>query len=90
MHRAALTAVTPAAGHRGDRVTLSGAGLFSADGMMTLMFGSVQAPVSCPTQTMCTATVPAQPAPAATSGPVTVTLTTSAGTSRPVAFSYLN
>jgi hypothetical protein len=83
----AVASLTPASGPPGQQVTLTGTGFISANGTITLLFGGVQAPVSCPTPTQCTATVPALPAGQPT-GPVPVTLTTSTGASRPVAFVY--
>lgn len=80
-----VSAVSPAAAAPGQTVTLSGSNLFSPSGRIVVMFGSTQAGVSCPTQTTCVATVP----PANGQGPDTqVTVSTDAGTSAPVRFTY--
>lgn len=82
-----LNGISPASGVAGEVVTLSGTGLFSADGVISVSFGGVQAPVACPTQTTCRATVP--PGPTAKSHrTVEVTLVTQAGTSNQVTFTY--
>jgi hypothetical protein len=81
-----LSAVSPPAGAPGERVTLRGKGLFSPDGLITVLFGSAQAVVSCPTETTCDATVPSRTQ--ARGHRVLVTLTTEAGTSNRLAFSY--
>ncbi len=80
-----LTSVNPAAGGPGQRVILSGANLFSADGEVVAYFGPQAAPTSCSSQTSCTATVPNFG-----SGPSTVpiTVTTQHGRSDAVRFAY--
>jgi len=81
-----IAAISPASGVAGQVVTLTGTGLFSADGVITVTFGSAQAPVSCPSDNTCHATVPS-PA-SSSSGTVSVTVKTQSGTSNGVAFSY--
>ena len=87
----AVVAMSPKSGPAGSTVSFTGRGLFSPSGSITVLFGQVQAPVECPTQQSCTATVPAQPpgspghAPAAS---VPVTVTTDSGRSAPIAFTY--
>ena len=83
-----ISALSPKAGHPGQRVTISGANLASANGTITVMFGSVQAGVSCPSRTTCVAVVPPQPGGVPPGGRVPVTLSTTSGVSRPVTFVY--
>ena len=66
-------------------VTLTGTDLFSSNGLITVIFGGIEAGVSCSTTTSCQVTVPNRPTP----GPVPVTITTTGGTSRPVTFTYI-
>ena len=81
-----IAAISPASGVAGQVVTLTGTGLFSADGVITVMFGSALASVQCPTENTCHATVPTRATPS--SGTVSVTVKTESGTSNKVAFSY--
>jgi IPT/TIG domain len=81
-----LAGISPASGQAGQVVTLTGTGLFSANGVITVTFGSAQASVVCQTETACRATVP--PRGAASSGTVSVTVKTQSGTSNKLAFSY--
>ncbi len=81
-----LATISPASGVAGQVVTLTGTGLFSADGVISVAFGSAPASVVCPTETTCRATVPTPPA--SSSGTVSVTVKTQSGTSNRVAFSY--
>jgi hypothetical protein len=66
-------------------VVVSGVNLISADGQILARFNGAAAPTRCPTQTSCTVTVPSMGA-----GPssVTLTVTTAAGTSNALTFSY--
>ena len=82
-----LADISPASGWPGQSVAISGTGLFSRNGVITLRFGSYQAPVSCFSQTACQAMVPGSMS-APDTGAVAVTLTTEAGTSNPVSFRY--
>ena len=81
-----LAAVSPASGSAGQHVTLRGHGFFSEDGRITVMFGPAEAPVSCPNETTCHATVPARPAKSP--GTVGVTVSTETGSSNQVTFKY--
>jgi IPT/TIG domain len=80
-----LAAISPTAGVGGQVVTLTGAGLFSANGVITVTFGSTPAPVRCPTESTCRVTVPAHKP---SSGTVAVRVTTQSGTSNQLTFSY--
>ncbi|HXW79260.1 MAG TPA: IPT/TIG domain-containing protein [Acidimicrobiales bacterium] len=81
-----LAALSPSSGAAGQTVTISGSNFLSSDGVITVSFGGRPAPIDCPDQDTCTATVPT--APSGSSGPVRVTVTTSSGTSNPVTFTY--
>ena len=81
-----LLEISPASGPAGQRVTLRGRGFFSADGQITVTFGAAQAPVACPSETTCHATVPSRPGTSSATVPVRVS--TETGRSNPVAFSY--
>lgn len=81
-----LAAVSPASGSAGEHVTLRGHGFFSKDGRITVTFGPAEAPVSCPNETTCHATVPARPAKSP--GTVGVTVSTETGSSNQVTFKY--
>ena len=78
-----ITALDPSTGSAGQSVTIEGSGLFSADGQVAAYFNGQVVPTTCPSQTSCTATVPAG-AP----GPETVTVSTDAGTSNGLTFTY--
>lgn len=80
-----LTSVSPPSGQAGQTVTLTGANLYSPSGPMSVHFGPAAASFSCPSQTTCEAMVPQRP-PGPASVPVTVT--TGAGTSNAVTFTY--
>jgi hypothetical protein len=84
--RPVLLEISPASGPAGRRVTLRGRGFFSADGQITVTFGAAQAPVACPSETTCHATVPSRPGISSATVPVRVS--TETGRSNPVAFSY--
>ena len=84
--RPVLLEISPASGPAGQRVTLRGRGFFSADGQITVTFGAAQAPVACPSETTCHATVPSRPGISSATVPVRVS--TETGRSNPVAFSY--
>ena len=81
-----LVEISPGSGAAGQRVTLRGRGFFSSDGHITVTFGPAQAPVACPSETTCHATVPARPRTSSATVPVRVS--TETGRSNPVAFSY--
>ncbi len=80
-----LAAISPGTGIGGQVVTLTGTGLFSANGVISVTFGSTLAPVRCPTETTCRVTVPPRKP---SSGTVAVRVTTQSGTSNQLAFSY--
>lgn len=77
-----IVSLTPSSGAAGQRVQISGSNLFSPDGQVLAHFGGQVAPTSCSSQTTCSAVAPAG------AGRVQVTVTTAAGTSNPVWFSY--
>lgn len=80
-----LASITPPSAAPGQTVTLSGSNFYSPSGRITVSFGGTDAGVSCSSATTCTATVPPKPS----AGPATtVTISTDAGTSRPVPFTY--
>jgi len=81
-----LLEISPAAGPAGQQVTLRGRDFFSPDGHITVTFGTAQAPVDCPSQTTCRATVPARARPYSATVPVRVA--TETGRSNSLAFSY--
>ena len=66
-------------------MVISGAKLMSADGQVLTRFNGAAAPTRCQTQTSCTVTVPSM---GAAPSSVTVTVTTAAGTSNALTFSY--
>jgi hypothetical protein len=84
--RPVLVAISPAASAPGHVVRLEGMGFFSPDGHITVMFGGQVAPVYCPTQTTCDATVPGSVG--RSSGTVPVTVATGTGVSNAVIFTY--
>jgi hypothetical protein len=81
-----LLAISPASSAPGQVVTLEGKGFFSQDGHITVMFGPRAAPVYCPTETTCHATVPG--APGGRPATVLVTIATETGVSNSVSFTY--
>ena len=78
--------MSPASGPAGTVVTLTGTGLYSPSGRISVTFGSSPAPVSCASMEMCTAGVPAPTPGEPTRVPVTVT--TDTGRSAPLVFTY--
>jgi IPT/TIG domain len=80
--------MTPAAGVTGQAVTLTGAGLFSPDGLITVRFGNAIASTVCPDQNTCRVKVPVLTSRPGGPTPVTVTVTTDTGTSNGLAFRY--
>jgi hypothetical protein len=82
-----VTSMAPSSGGPGQMVTIQGANLMSSSGVITLAFAGTTAPVSCPTPNECVGAVPSGiNAPPSTQLPVTIT--TSAGSSRPLPFLY--
>jgi hypothetical protein len=80
-----VSAVTPDAGDAGQVVRVNGSNLFSPDENIQASFGGQPADISCPTQALCMMTVPLLAAPA---GTISVTVTTEAGTSDAIRFTY--
>ena len=77
-----IVSLTPSSGPAGQSVQIGGSNLFSTDGQVLAHFGGQVAPTSCSSQTSCSAVAPPG------SGRVEVTVTTAAGTSNAVWFSY--
>jgi hypothetical protein len=80
-----ITSLTPSSGGSGQTIQVTGSNFLSSDGQIVATFGGQVAPTICPTQTTCTVTVPPD---SPTSGSVAVVITTSAGTSNAVTFTY--
>ncbi len=80
-----ISSLSPSSGSGGQAVQVAGSNFLSSDGQIVATFAGRVASTSCPSQTMCTVTVPPSSAPP---GPVPVTITTSAGTSNTVTFTY--
>jgi hypothetical protein len=55
-----LLSVSPRTGHSGERITVSGTGLFSKDGLIVATFGIRPAPTRCPTRQRCFVIVPSK------------------------------
>src|SRR5579875_3589777 len=81
-----LTGLTPGQGAPGSTVVLVGTGLYSSTGTITVTFGGRAAPVRCSSRTRCTATVPQLGVASGQSVPVI--LSTPAGSSNPLTFTY--
>jgi hypothetical protein len=79
-----LVAISPASAAPGQVVTLSGYGFFSPDGLISVTFGGLPAPVHCPSRDVCKATVPAGKPGAS----VPVTISTQSGSSNQLSFVY--
>jgi IPT/TIG domain len=80
-----VTSLSPSKGGPGQAVTVSGAHFMSADGQIVADFGGVAAATDCPVQTSCSVVVPTL---AGAPRSVKLTITSEAGTSSGVAFSY--
>jgi hypothetical protein len=80
-----LSAVDPSSGSPGQIVVITGANFVSPSGQISVQFGTQVATIACPLQTSCLVAVPS---PAGTAGSTPVTVTTDAGTSNPVTFTY--
>jgi hypothetical protein len=80
-----ISSLSPSSGSSGQTLQVAGSNFLSSDGQIVATFAGQVAPTSCPSQTMCSVTVPPSSAPP---GPVSVTITTSAGTSNAVTFTY--
>jgi hypothetical protein len=80
-----IASLSPSSGSSGQTLQVAGSNFLSSDGQIVATFAGQVAPTSCPSQTTCSVTVPPSSAPP---GPVPVTITTSAGTSNSVTFTY--
>lgn len=81
-----VSSISPGGGSAGQTVTISGSNLYSPNTQqIAVHFGGETAPISCPTQTSCTVTVPSLPGSPSS---VPVTITTQSGTSAPLTFTY--
>jgi hypothetical protein len=80
-----ISSLSPPGGAGGQTIQVAGSNFLSSDGQIVATFAGQVAPTSCPSQTTCTVTVPSLSAPP---GPVPVVITTSAGTSNAVTFTY--
>jgi hypothetical protein len=78
-----IVSLDPPAGAAGQRIVVAGRNFMSASGEIVAAFDGVTTSTSCPTQSACAVTVPPASGPSAT-----VTITTSAGTSNALTFSY--
>ena len=82
-----VASARPAAGRPGQRITLVGRDFYSSNGVVTVRFGATEGGVSCPTRTLCRVTVPTV-AGARPGRTLLLTVSTAAGTSPPVVFTY--
>jgi len=80
-----LSTLTPSGGSAGQSVVISGTSFMSADGHIVARFGAQTAPTRCPDLTSCTVTVPPLAGPL---NAVPVTITTDAGVSNALTFTY--
>jgi len=80
-----ITSLNPSSGGSGQTIQVTGSNFLSSDGQIVATFAGQVAPTICPSQTTCTVTVPSG---SPTSGSVSVAITTSAGTSNAVTFTY--
>jgi hypothetical protein len=79
-----ISSLSPSSGGAGQSVVIAGGGLMSSNGVISVTFNGQTAHIDCPQQTSCTVTVPTLSTP----GPVTVVVTTSAGPSNGLKFTY--
>jgi hypothetical protein len=82
--RPVIASLDPASGVPGTTVTITGSGLFSANGYVAVTFGAAVAPTRCPSEEKCLVTVPAGKAGSTES----VRVTTQSGQSNVVTFHY--
>jgi hypothetical protein len=80
-----ISSLTPGSGSPGQTVTVTGSNFISSDGSIVASFDGQVTATSCPSQDLCTVTVP-PPSTGETSAQVTIT--TASGTSNAVNFSY--
>jgi IPT/TIG domain len=79
-----ISSLSPSSGAAGQGIQVAGANFLSSDGQIVATFNGQVAPTSCPAQNVCTVTVPPMTSP----GSAQVTITTAAGTSNAVSFTY--
>jgi len=80
-----VSSVSPDAGAPGQTVAVTGNGFYSTNGQITAELGGQAAPVSCPSETSCTVTVPNL---GSAPQQVTLMILTTGGASNSVAFTY--
>ena len=80
-----LSALDPSSGAPGQIVVITGTNFVSPSGQISVDFGSQVAVIACPEQTSCLVAVPPE---TGTASSVPVTMTTDAGTSNPLTFTY--
>jgi hypothetical protein len=80
-----ISSLTPASGSAGQTVTVHGSNFISSDGSIVASFDGQVTATSCPSEDLCTLTVPPSSA-GETSAQVTIT--TASGTSNAITFSY--
>jgi hypothetical protein len=78
-----LSSLNPSTASAGQSVVISGTHFVSSNGTIVAQFDGQAAPTDCPQSTSCTVTVPA-----GSSATARVTVTTSAGTSNALTFTY--
>jgi hypothetical protein len=83
---AQISSLSPSSGGPGQTVVIAGSGLMSSNGQIIATFDGQTAPTDCPQQSSCTVTVPTLNPPP--TGPVTVIVTTAAGASNSLRFTY--
>jgi hypothetical protein len=79
-----ISALRPSTGNAGTELVVTGSGFHSPSGVIVVTFDGAAAPTRCPSQGQCLATVPHLTAPAR----ALVRVTTDAGSSNALAFSY--
>jgi hypothetical protein len=77
--------LNPSTGVAGQEIVVTGANFISADGLIQASIDGQVAPTSCPVQTTCTVTLPTI---AGAPSSVPVTITTDAGTSNTLSFTF--
>lgn len=79
-----ISGLAPSSGPAGQGIQVSGGNFLSSSGQIVATFNGQVAHTSCPAQNTCTVTAPSLPG----SSSAQVVITTSAGTSNPVTFTY--
>jgi hypothetical protein len=80
-----ISSLNPSSGGSGQTIQVTGSNFLSSDGQIVATFGGQVAATICPSQTTCAVTVPSG---SPTSGSAPVVITTSAGPSNTVTFTY--